>query len=148
MLFVPAESFLAAALEADAELIEFAAKHQVVLATPTTLIALLRTVAQGWSHEALAEQAQEIHRLGRDLHTRLGTLSGHFDHVGRSLNAAVDNYNRAMGSLESRVLVTARRFGDLGVTVDELPTPRRVELHAVARRASPDEPEEGHNVAL
>ena len=148
MLFVPAESFLAAALEADPDLIEFAAKHQVVLATPTTLIALLRTVAQGWSHEALAEQAQEIHRLGRDLHSRLGTLSGHLDHVGRSLNAAVDNYNRAMGSLESRVLVTARRFGDLGVNVEELPTPRRVELHAVERRASPDESDGRHNVAL
>jgi DNA recombination protein RmuC len=148
VLFMPAESFLAAALESDPALIEFAAKHQVVLATPTTLIALLRTVAQGWTHEAIAEQAQEIHRLGRDLHVRLGTLGGHLDHVGRSLNAAVDNYNRAMGSLESRVLVSARRFGDLGVTVDDLPTPRRVELHAVERRAAPDESDGRHNVAL
>jgi DNA recombination protein RmuC len=148
VLFVPAESFLSAALETDTDLIEFAAKHQVVLATPTTLIALLRTVAQGWTHEALAEQAQEIHRLGRDLHGRLGVLTGHLDHVGRSLNAAVDHYNRAMGSLESRVLVTARRFGDLGITVEDLPTPRRVELHAVERRASPDEPDERPTVAL
>ncbi len=148
VLFMPAESFLFAALESDPGLVEFAAKHHVVLATPTTLIALLRTVAQGWSHEALAEQAQEIHRLGRDLHTRLGNLSGHFDHLGRSLNTAVDAYNRAMGSLESRVLVTARRFGDLGVSVEDLPSPRRVELHAVERRAAPDEPDGRHNVAL
>lgn len=148
VLFVPAESFLSAALEADPDLLEFASARHVVLASPTTLIALLRTVAQGWTHEALAEQAQEIHRLGRDLHTRLGTLSGHLDLVGRSLNATVDHYNRAMGSLESRVLVSARRFGDLGVSGADLPTPRRVELHAVDRRAVPDEPDEGHTVAL
>ncbi len=148
VLFVPAESFLAAAMDTDPDLIEFAARHQIVLATPTTLIALLRTVAQGWSHEALAEQAQEIHRIGRDLHSRLGTLSGHLDHVGRSLNAAVEHYNRAMGSLESRVLVTARRFVDLGVTADELPSPRPVELHAVDRRGTPEEPDGRHNVAL
>ena len=89
VLFVPAESFLAAALETDPQLIEYAAARQIVLATPTTLIALLRTVAHGWSHEALADQAREIHRLGRELHGRLGSLSGHLDQVGRSLNAAV-----------------------------------------------------------
>ena len=89
-------------------LLEYAAERQVVLATPTTLIALLRTVAHGWSHEALADQAREIHRLGRELHERLATMSGHLDQVGRSLNAAVGHYNQAVGSLESRVLVTAR----------------------------------------
>lgn len=120
VLFVPAESFLAAALETDAGLIEYAADRQVVLATPTTLIALLRTVAHGWSHEALADQAREIHRLGRELHERLGSMNGHLDQLGRSLNAAVGHYNTAVGSLESRVLVTARRFGDL-------PAPRQVE---------------------
>ena len=148
VLFMPAESFLAAALEADGELIDYAAARQVVLATPTTLIALLRTVAHGWSHEALADQAREIHRLGRDLHTRLGTLVAHVDQLGRSLNAAVSHYNQAVGSLESRVLVAARRFTDLSVTDDELPTPRAVELHAVARRGSPDTPERDHTVAL
>jgi len=135
VLFVPAESFLAAALEADPALIEYAAERRVVIATPTTLIALLRTVAHGWSHEALAEQAREIHRLGRDLHQRLGTLSGHLDGVGRSLNAAVTRYNQVVGSLDSRVLVAARRFGELGVTDDELPAPRPVELRAVERLA-------------
>ena len=137
VLFVPAESFLAAALETDGSLIEYAATRQVVLATPTTLIALLRTVSHGWSHEALADQAREIHRLGRDLHERLGTLGGHLDSVGRSLNAAVGHYNQAVGSLESRVLVAARRFNELSVVDDELPSPRQVE--AAARSAAPVE---------
>ena len=148
VLFVPAESFLSAALETDPALIEYAALRQVVLATPTTLIALLRTVAHGWSHEALADQAREIHRLGRELHARLNNLGGHLDQVGRSLNAAVGHYNSAVGSLESRVLVVARRFNDLSVTDDELPTPRAVELRAVDRRAAPDETGRDHTVAL
>ena len=130
VLFVPAESFLAVALEADGSLIEHAAARQVVLASPTTLIALLRTVAHGWRHEALTDRAREIHRLGRDLHERLGTLGGHLDQVGRSLNTAVTSYNRAVGSLESRVLVTARKFSDLSVTDDELAAPRQVEAGA------------------
>ena len=127
VLFVPAESFLAAALETDGTLIEYAATRQVVLATPTTLIALLRTVAHGWRHEVLADQAREIHRLGRELHARLSGLNGHLDQLGRSLNAAVGHFNQTVGSLESRVLVTARRFGELGVTDDELGSPRQVE---------------------
>ncbi len=147
VLFVPAESFLAAALESDPALIEYAAERRVVLATPTTLIALLRTVAHGWSHEALADRARDIHRLGRDLHQRLATLSGHLDGVGRSLNAAVGRYNQAVGSLDSRVLVAARRFHEMGVTEDDLPAPRPVELRAVERLVRPvsdavDGPEE------
>ena len=127
VMFVPAEAFLAAALETQGDLLEHAAARQVVLATPTTLIALLRTVAHGWSHETLASQAAEVQRLGRELHERLGTLGGHLDKVGRSLGAAVSSYNAAVGSLEGRVLVTARRFGDLGVTSDALDPPRQVE---------------------
>jgi DNA recombination protein RmuC len=127
VMFVPAEAFLAAALETQGDLLEHAAARQVVLATPTTLIALLRTVAHGWSHETLASQAAEVQRLGRELHERLGTLGGHLDKVGRSLGAAVSSYNAAVGSLEGRVLVTARRFGDLGVTSDDLDAPRQVE---------------------
>ena len=148
VLFLPAESFLAAALEADAGLLEHAAARQVVLATPTTLIALLRTVAHGWSHEALADQAREIHQLGRELHGRLATMVGHFGHVGRSLNAAVGHYNQTVGSLESRVLVAARRFHDLSVTDDDLPAPRSVELRAVERRGSDDGPDSGRTVAV
>ncbi|MEZ5098056.1 MAG: DNA recombination protein RmuC [Nocardioides sp.] len=127
VLFVPAESFLSAALEAAPELMEYAAARQVVLATPTTLIALLRTVAHGWSHETLASQAREIHRLGRALHARISTHSGHLDQLGRSLNAAVGHFNQSVGSWERRVLVSARRFADLRVTDDELPPPRQVE---------------------
>ncbi len=127
VLFVPAESFLSAALETEPTLLEHAATKQVVLATPTTLIALLRTVAHGWSHEVLADQAREIQRLGRELHARLGSMAGHLDNVGRSLNAAVGHYNQAVGSLETRVLVSARRFSELSVTDEELPAPRQVE---------------------
>jgi len=140
VLFVPAESFLAAALETDPHLIEYAAARKVVLATPTTLIALLRTVAHGWTHEALAEQTREIHRLGRDLHHRLRTLSSHLDALGRSLNAAVGRFNSAVGSWEGRVLVAARRFDELGVTDDDLPAPRPVELRAVESLRHTEEP--------
>lgn len=151
VLFVPAESFLAAALETDGSLIEYAATRHVVLATPTTLIALLRTVAHGWSHEALADQAREIHQLGRELHERLSSMNGHLDQLGRSLNAAVGHYNQTIGSLESRVLVSARRFGDL-------PAPRQVDaasrsispvdLRIVERRAADGGEDADHTVAL
>lgn len=127
VLFVPGESFLSAALEADGELIDYAAERKVVIATPTTLIALLRTVAHAWTQEALADKAQEIHRLACELHERLGTVGGHLDRLGRSLAAAVGAYNQAVGSLETRVLVTARRFGELAVTDGDLPSPRVVE---------------------
>jgi DNA recombination protein RmuC len=125
VLFVPAESFLSAALEADPGLLEDAAERMVVLATPTTLIALLRTVAYAWTQQTLADKTREVHDLGRDLHERLATMGGHLDRLGRSLTAAVSAYNRAVGSLENRVLVSARRFTDLGVGGDviEAPTP-------------------------
>jgi DNA recombination protein RmuC len=127
VMFVPAEAFLSAALDTQTDLLEYAASKHVILATPTTLIALLRTVAHGWSHETLAAQAAEVRRLGTELHQRLGSLGGHLDKVGRSLGAAVAAYNAGVGSLEGRVLVTARRFNDLGVTDDALPAPRQVE---------------------
>jgi DNA recombination protein RmuC len=146
VMFVPAESFLSAALSVDRDLLDDAAAKHVVLATPTTLIALLRTVALGWRQEALTERADEIHQLGRELHERLSTLSTHVDNVGRSLNAAVGHYNAAVGSLESRVLVSARRFGDLSVTDADLPAPRPVV--ALARRAAPDEDAQPPSVAL
>ena len=126
VLFVPGESFLSAALEADPTLLEYAADRKVVLATPTTLIALLRTVAYAWTQQRLADNAREIHALGRDLFERLATMSGHLDRLGRSLNASVGAYNRAVGSLENRVLVSARRFADLGVAGDELTSPEAV----------------------
>ena len=123
VLFVPGESFLSAALEADDGLLEHAAARHVVLATPTTLIALLRTVAHAWTQESLAETAREIHALGRSLHTRLGTLTAHLDKLGRSLGSAVGSYNEAVGSYERRVLVAARRFGELDPSAEELDAP-------------------------
>lgn len=113
VLFMPAESFLSAALEAEPALLEHAAARNVVLATPTTLIALLRTVAHGWTTETLAERTREIHELGRELYTRLGTVGRHLDKLGRSLRGSVDAYNSAVGSLETRVFVTARHFADV-----------------------------------
>ncbi|MFT4084346.1 MAG: DNA recombination protein RmuC [Nocardioides sp.] len=148
VLFVPAESVLAAALDGDPGLIEYAAARRVVLATPTTLIALLRTIAHGWSHEALAERAGEIHQLGRDLHQRLLTFSGHLDALGRSLNATVTRFNQSLGSLEHRVLVPARRLAELGVSEDELGSPRPVTLRAVDRRVADSGPEAGSTVSV
>jgi DNA recombination protein RmuC len=130
VLFLPAESFLSAALEADGSLIEHAADRGVVLASPTTLIALLRTVAHGWRHEALADRAREIHRVGRDLHERIGTMSGHLGKLGRALDTAVAAYNQTVGSWESRVLVAARRFEELDATDDRLAGPLVVERGA------------------
>jgi DNA recombination protein RmuC len=127
VLFLPGEAILQAALQAVPDLVEQAAARNVVLATPSTLIALLRTVAQGWQHEVLNAQAREVQRLGQELHARLGSMAGHLDRVGRSLNASVVAYNQAMGSLEGRVLVSARRFVDLGVTSESLEEPRQVE---------------------
>ena len=137
VMFIPAEAFLSAALDTQSDLLDYAATKHVILATPTTLIALLRTVAHGWSHETLAAQAAEVRRLGAELHQRLGSLGGHLDKVGRSLGAAVAAYNAGVGSLEGRVLVTARRFSDLGVTADDLPTPRQVE-EAPRRLSAPE----------
>jgi DNA recombination protein RmuC len=127
VLFMPAESFLSAALDADAGLLEHAAARNVVLATPTTLIALLRTIAYGWTTETLAERTREIHELGRELYDRLGTVGRHLDKLGRSLKASIDAYNSTVGSLETRVFVTARHFADVADLDQPLPGPRPVE---------------------
>jgi len=147
VLFVPGESFLSAALEAEPSLLEYAAARQVVLSTPTTLIALLRTVAYAWTQEALADKARDIHDLGRELYDRIGVMGTHLDKLGRSLTSAVGSYNKAIGSLETRVLVSARKFAEMEVSDRELTTPGPVSEAArplTAAELITAEPEIGH----
>jgi len=116
VLFIPGETYLSAALEQDPSLIEDGVNQQVIIATPTTLIALLQAVAHGWNQERIADSAEKLHALGSELYERLATLSGHFVELGKKLDGSVSAYNQAVGSLERRVLVSARRFPELGVT--------------------------------
>jgi DNA recombination protein RmuC len=116
VLFVPGDAFLAAALDRDATLLEDAFRKRVHIATPTTLISVLRTVAYAWQQQALADNAREVFDLGRELYKRLGTMGGHVDRLGRSLTNAVDHYNKTVGSLETQVLSTARKLNEMQVT--------------------------------
>lgn len=123
VLFLPSEALASEALTQAADLYEYAAARNIVLATPSTLIALLRSVAYGWRQAELSRSASEVFALGRELYDRLGTLGAHMDKLGRSLNATVKAYNVALGSLETRVLVSGRRMRDLHVVDAELAQP-------------------------
>jgi DNA recombination protein RmuC len=125
--FVPADAFLTAALEQQPALLEYAFERNVVIATPSTLIALLRTIAYTWRQESLARNARQVHTLARVLYTRLATFGAHVNGVGDSLNRAVKKYNEAVGSLETRVLVTARQLSELKVVDEDLGSVRHVE---------------------
>jgi DNA recombination protein RmuC len=127
VLFVPADPFLDVALQRDPSLLEHAFARNVVLATPATLVALLRTVAYSWRQEALARNAVAVHDLARELYGRLSTLGDHVGKLGSSLGSAVTAYNKAVGSLEARVLVSARKLAELGVSGDDIETPPQVE---------------------
>lgn len=115
ILFIPGDQFLSAALNEEPELIEDALSQQIILATPTSFVALLKAVAYGWRQLALADNAEEIRTLAEDLYGRLSSFVGHLNKVGKQLSSSVDNYNRAMGSLERKVLPGARKFVELGI---------------------------------
>ena len=115
ILFIPGDQFLSAALNEDPDLIEYALSEQIILATPTSFVALLKAVAYGWRQLVLADNAEEIRRLAEDLYGRLTTFVGHLNKVGKQLASSVENYNRAVGSLEHKVLPGARKFVELGI---------------------------------
>jgi DNA recombination protein RmuC len=127
VLFIPGEAFLAPALERDPGLLEHAMTRKVHIATPTTLVTMLRTAQYTWQQEALSENARAVFDLGRELHDRIAGLGRNMDRLGRALTNAVTAYNQTVGSLESRVLVSARRLSQLGVVDAELPSPAMVE---------------------
>ncbi len=146
--FIPGDSLLAAAFEQDPEIFEYAINKSVLLATPTTLIALLKAVAFGWQQESLAEGAREVRQIGREMYKRLITFASHMLRTGKSLSSAVDAYNKAVGSLERSVLPQARRFEELGVinqsdnSLDELDqidvSARRLQVPEIAEIEVPE----------
>ncbi len=141
VLFLPGETFFSAALEQDPSLIEFGVNQSVILATPTTLIALLKAVAYGWRQEQMAENTQMVQDLGQELYDRTRTFVGHFVKLRRNLNTTVDSFNKAVGSLESRVLVTARKLKETGAATGEaLETVEGIDL--VPRALQTEETEE------
>lgn len=141
VLFLPAESMLGIALREEPALLDRAFARGVIVATPTTLLALLRTVSHVWRREAIADNAREIHAVGRELYERLGVFLEHVRKMGTALDGAVTHYNKAVGSLDGRVMVSARRLANLGVGEQDLPTP-----HGITQRTrepsggSPDSP--------
>lgn len=141
VLFLPGETFFSAALQYDPSLIEVGVQERVILATPTTLIALLRSVAYGWRQESLSENAAQISALGRELYKRLGDMSGHFSKVGKSLGGAVEAYNKTIASFESRVLVSARKFKDLEASAPDKEIELVEPLEKMAREVTVQSPD-------
>jgi DNA recombination protein RmuC len=119
ILFLPIESLFIAALEVDPNLLEMAASYNIILATPTSLMAILRAIAMTWRHENLSKNAYEIAEIGKDLHERMLVMMNHFSKLGKSLNSAIETYNQTVSSLETRVLVSAKKLQELGATLDQ-----------------------------
>ncbi len=152
VLFIPGEAFLAPALERDPALLEDAMARRVHIATPTTLVTMLRTAQYAWQQEALSRNARAVFDLGRELHERIAGLGRHIDKLGKSLGGAVTAYNQTVGSLEARVLVSARKLNEVGLTDAELEQPRLVEdmvrpLSAPELAGSGPAPEPGREIA-
>ena len=146
VMFIPGESFVAAAFEADGRLLIDAMERRVVIATPTTLFALLLAIAHGWQQQQLARNAEEIRKLGQDLYERLGTVAEHVRTIGQGLDRAVEAYNDAVGSLERRVLPAARKLHDLGVGARGEPLPTLDLVDTTLRRITA--PELGEQLAI
>ena len=139
VLFIPNETIFSAALEQDPQLIELGVDNKVILATPTTLIALLKAIAFGWQQEAIAREAKEIAALGKELYERIGVVTGHFAKLGKSLDQSVGHYNKAVSSVESRLLVTARKFEAL----DSASSEPLAEAKAIEKQPTLPKEEEG-----
>lgn len=139
VMFIPGETFVSAAVEADTDLIEYAFERKVLIATPTTLMALVKAIAYGWQQEKMAENAVEVQKVAKELYDRLNTFGGHLDSVGKALNRSVDHYNKAVASMDSRVLPSARKFEAMGVVTQgsEIEAPNMVETQARGLAALP-----------
>jgi DNA recombination protein RmuC len=147
VMFLPGETFFSVALQQDPGLIEYGVNQKVIPASPTTLIALLQAVAYGWRQERITESAQEISERGKELYDRLCTMATYIRDLGGNLGKAVDQYNKAVASLEGRVLVTARKFPDLGIsTREEIPEIAPIEKRP--RELQAPELVEGNAMAL
>ncbi len=139
VMFLPYESFFSAALQKDPGLIEMGVEERVIIATPTTLIAILRAVHYGWRQETLAENARKISDLGKELYDRIATMTGHITRLGTQLDGAVKAHNAMIGSIEAKVLSSARRFQDLGAVGDANQIPEMKTIHTSSRRIEKDE---------
>ena len=146
VLFVPAEAVLSAALEADPTLLEHALGRGVALASPVSLLTLLRTCATAWARTAVNDDARELLELGRTLYERLGTVAGHLDALGGALRRSVTAYNKAVGSMENRLLVTARSLETLGEQVDS-PTLISADAAQVRTFTAPELTTDGHPIS-